>query len=177
MSIPWADFLPPHNSLETLFCHPALVRALIPEESFLRLYVKKKNLFPIGGKRSAHRTPVSQKALYGSTLAESHRTFCICPTICRAVLGLGGSELAQDRVVERVRASTWCSAPLDLASRGSTCSLPSPAASGNCRGRRWTNQVVFILLCISYEFLTRAASISLGRAKAARIYFFSSCMF
>jgi len=29
-SVPWVDFLPPCNSLETLFCHPDLVRALIP---------------------------------------------------------------------------------------------------------------------------------------------------
>lgn len=42
--IPRADFLPPRNSLETLFCRPALVRALIPEESLLRLCVKKKSV-------------------------------------------------------------------------------------------------------------------------------------
>lgn len=98
------------------------------------LVCQEKNLFPIGGKRSAHPTPVSQKALHGSTLVESHRTFCIRLTTCRAVLGLGSSELAQDRAVERVRASTWCSAPLDLASHGSTCSLPFPAASGSFWG-------------------------------------------
>lgn len=101
------------------------------------LVCQEKNLFPIGGKRSAHGTPVSHKALpapRGGTLAVSHRAFCICSTICRAVLALGGSEYAQDWFVERVCASMLCSASLDPAGCGSAHSFPSAAASGSFQG-------------------------------------------
>lgn len=73
------------------------------------LVCQEKNLFPIGSKRSDHCTPVSQKALPAprdGTLAVSHRVFRIRLTICRAVPCLGGLELAQDWLVERVCAST-----------------------------------------------------------------------